>query len=137
MVVDTALILILIASLFILWYRISVKIPELVAIPDEVITARLEEDSARLRIFALRLKSYWKEGRYNEWLWKYFSKGLYRFHILLLRLDNWIITFLKTAKAHTEVTNGNGSGEYWKQLQSQPASPAPKDNRIREVRVKK
>ena len=50
MLFDLILIFISAASSVALWYRMSQKIPELVAIPDEIIVDRLHEDSARIEV---------------------------------------------------------------------------------------
>jgi len=108
MIIDITLALIFLVSLFTLWYRISIKIPELVAIPDEVITARLEENSARIRLFLLRFKIFYREGQYKIIFWKFLGKVLYRLHIILLRLDNGISAMLKRIRERGVHLNGNG-----------------------------
>lgn len=138
MILDALLGITFLGSIFALWYKLSQKLPELIAIPDEVITSRLEEDSAKYRLFVLSIKRYWKEKKYREWFWQYLSKGFHRLHILLLRLDNRIVTFLKTAKTRAGTANGNGNGDYWRRLQPENIAPkTSKDNRIQEVRIKK
>ncbi len=127
---------IFIASAVTLWYRVSGKLPELIAIPDQVITERFHEDSARLRLFVLNFKTWYREQHYREEFWKILVKVLYKLHIFLLRLDNWIVALLKGLRESGKVSNVNGNADYWKQLQREPASLI-KDNRIREVRVKK
>ena len=139
MIVDIALVIIFIAGIVTLWYRISVKIPELIAIPDEVITARLEEDSAKLRLFLLHLKFYYREKKYEEVFWRMLSKTLYKFHIGLMRLDNGTMGLLKRVRLHAGATSGNngsGNGEYWKQLKNEPSSPKKEVNRIQEIKAK-
>ena len=82
-------------SCFALWYRISQKIPEVVAIHDDVITQRLHEDSARLRIFLLHFKTFYKEAYYHNVFWNFLGKIFYKLHIFVLRIDNSLIGVLK------------------------------------------
>lgn len=84
----------------ILWYRISHKIPELVAMPDEVIIARLNEDSAQVRIFLLHIGTFWREPRYQEAFWRFCEKTLYRAHIVLMRTDNALAMLLRRVRNH-------------------------------------
>src|SRR3989344_3957974 len=138
MIIDALLALTFFASLFMLWYRVSARIPELIAIPDEVITARLEEDSAKLRLFLLQIKSYYREEKYKHTFWRVWGKTLYKVHIGLLRLDNGTLNLLKRTRERTGVVNGlNGKDNvaYWKQLKEEPhAASTPKgSNKIREI----
>lgn len=137
MPMDIALAIIFIASIVTLWYRISVKIPELIAIPDEVITARLEEDSAKLRLFLLHLKIFYREKRYEEIFWRILGKTLYKIHIGLMRLDNGMVNLLKRIRVHSTNLNGknrNGNGEYWKQLKEEPPSAKKEASCVQEVK---
>ncbi len=131
-----------IGSAGVLWYRISQKIPELVAIPDEVITQCLHEDSARVRVFILNIKNYWREKQYREPLWRFCEKIIYRLHILLLRADNGTVGLLKKVRAASGLPNDNGSanglaahaaGHKTEQVVIPPAHSI----RIQEVRRKK
>ena len=91
-------------SFFLLWYRISQKIPEIVAIHDEVITQRLHEDSARFRIFLLHVKTFYKEEYYQTIFWNCLGKVFYRVHIIVLRCDNYLIGLLKKIRTHGGLT---------------------------------
>ena len=99
MLIDILLGIIFVGSCFALWYRISEKIPQVVAIHDEVITQRLHENSARLRIFLLHFKTFYKEEYYLNLFWSFFGKVFYKLHIFVLRLDNYIISVLKKIRA--------------------------------------
>lgn len=90
---------IFVASAFALWYRISEKIPELVAIHDTIITQRLHEDSAKLRLFLLYFKTFYKEEYYLNIFWNFLGKMCYRAHIAVLRIDNGLVGFLKKIRA--------------------------------------
>lgn len=95
MLIDILLGIIFVGSCFFLWYRISEKIPEVVAIHDEVITQRLHENSARLRIFLLHVKTFYKEEYYHNLFWNFLGKIFYKLHIFVLRIDNSLLGFLK------------------------------------------
>lgn len=95
MVFDLLLIAVSCASIGILWYRISQKIPELVAIPDEIIIERLHEDSARIRVFLLSFRRRWSERAHHQLFLRYAEKALYKTHILVLRFDNGMMALLK------------------------------------------
>ena len=139
MIIGFSLLAVFLISVFMLWYRISEKIPELIAVPDQVIVERLHEDSAKIRIFMLDAKKWYKEKHYEQTFWNFCGKTLYKFHILLLRTDNGTVAFLKKVRAHGGINEiGNGNGEYWKKLQRGLSSTrAAKDNKIHEVRAKK
>lgn len=106
MLIDTSLALVFLGGLFLLWYRLSLKIPELVAIPDQVITERFHEDSARLRLFVLHIKTYYREEKHKLIFWKFIGKTLYKFHLLLLRVDNGTVSVLRKVKEHGVAING-------------------------------
>lgn len=95
MLFDLALLLVCIGSAAVLWYRVSQKIPELVAIPDEVIVDRLHEDSARIRVFLLTLRRSWRDGEHWLAILRYAERALYRTHILLMKADNWMMGVVK------------------------------------------
>ena len=109
-----------------LWYIISLKIPELVAVSDSVIVERLHEDSARVRIFLLHFKTFYREGRYRIWFWKFYGKVLYRVHIFLLRWDNTVVRVLQKIRVTGGAENDTPekvvsiSEEYWLQLRRDP-----------------
>lgn len=167
MVLDILLAISFIGSAGFLWYRISEKIPELVAIPDEVIVSRLREDSARVRVFLLQFRVFVRERRWREPCLRLCEKILHRFHIWLLRLDNTVALLLKKVRGLAGLANGNNNGAsdaipesadeglmqvggYWTHLkrgESQDAPTleensalrprAPRAGRMQEVRMKK
>lgn len=109
MVFDLALVLVGITSGVLLWHRISQKIPELVAIPDEVIVHRLHEDSARIRVILLGFRRAWREREHHQVLLRYSERALYRAHIFILRADNGMVVLLKKIRAVLDTmseTNG-------------------------------
>lgn len=133
MIIDIALAFLFLASITILWYRVSIRIPELVAIPDMVITERLLQDSAKMRLFILRLKSLYHERRITESFYRFLAKIVYRLHIMILRFDNSLVLYLK--KIHFKGAFTNGNGEYWKKLHLESKTPVPA-TRIEEVKRK-
>ena len=96
------LIILFAGSMGALWRRISEKIPELVAIPDEVIVARLHEDSARVRIFLLHAKTFWREPRYRIVFWRFCEKICYRIHIIFLKMDNGLMALVKKVRSYAD-----------------------------------
>ena len=108
---DLFLIILFAGSIGVLWHRISEKIPELVAIPDDVIVARLHEDSARVRIFALHAKTFWREPRYRLLFWRFCEKICYRGHIALLRTDNGLMILAKKVRGYAGIASAEGNGE--------------------------
>ena len=139
MIIDITLLFIFLVGAGALWFKITQKIPELIAIPDQVITERLHEDSAQVRLFILHLKIFFKEAKYKDVFLKIVGRALYKFHIVVLRTDNFLVRWLqkiKTAGAFNG--NGNTNGDYWKQLQERVFDSATsKDSRMQEVRKKK
>ena len=99
MLFDVTLILVSAASGITLWYRISQKIPQLVAIPDEIIIDRLHEDSARIRVFLLSFRRYWREREHHQMLLRYAEKALYKLHIFMLKADNRLVLLVKKVRA--------------------------------------
>ena len=149
---DALLSVAFVGSAGVLWYRISQRIPELVAIPDEVIVERLHEDSARIRVFLLNLKRWWREEQYRRPLWKFCEKIIYRLHILLLRVDNGTVGLLKKVRVLGGLPNGNGNGNgngneadrHEAAAEERPTAvaastmmPLPRSGRIQEVRRRK
>lgn len=131
MIINALFALIFLASIATLWYRVSIRIPELVAIPDMVITERLLQDSAKMRLFILRLKSLYHERRITESFYRFLAKIVYRLHIMILRFDNSLVSYLK--KIHSKGAFTNGNGEYWRKLHSEPRAPVLA-TRIEEVK---
>lgn len=139
MIVEITLLLIFLAGAGGLWYKITQKIPELVAIPDQVITERMHEDSAKIRLFLLHLKTFYREAKYKDVFLKVVGRALYKLHIVVLRIDNFVVRILQKIKTSGAFNgNGNTNGDYWKQLQESVSSPVEsKSLRIQEVRKKR
>lgn len=109
MLFNLFLVIIFAGSVGVLWHRISEKIPELVAIPDEVIVARLHEDSARVRIFLLHAKTFWREPRYRLIFWRFCEKICYRIHIIFLKMDNGLMALAKKVRSHGDIAGAEES----------------------------
>lgn len=120
MIIDGFLLALFAVGFFTLWYKVSLKLPELIAIPDPVITTRLREDSAKWRMRLIHFRSLLKDQRYKESFRNFFGKILYRIHIVLLRIDNGIVSLLKRTKANGGVMSGKAIGE-----ESPPSLPLP------------
>ena len=136
MIIDVILGIVFLGSAFTLWCLVSQKIPGAVAIHDEVITQRLHENSARLRIFLLHFKTFYKEEYYHNLFWNFLGKIFYKLHIFILRIDNGLIGFLKkirsrggfaglsmseqemhgAATADTHTLEEQKAGDYWNAL---------------------
>lgn len=136
MVFTLFLFTVFIASLGILWYRVSLKLPQLVLIPDWVITERLHRESARLNLFLIHFKSFLKEKRHWDFFWNFAAKAVYRTHLFLLRIDNAALVFLRKIREEGRVVNMNA--EYWKQLgrQTPENGEERKNERIEEIHPK-
>ena len=119
------LVILFIGSVGVLWHRISEKIPELVAIPDEVIVARLHEDSARVRIFLLHARTFWREPRYRESFWRFCEKICYRAHIIFLKMDNKLMIWAKRARANAGTANA----------ETLDSAPIPREERMAEIEI--
>lgn len=133
-------------SIGMLWYRISRMLPQLASIPDEVITERLHEESAKLRLVLIHLKSFLKEKRHWDFFWNFVAKTLYKTHILLLRIDNAAVVYMRKIREEGRVVNINA--DYWKQLGQHVSDEAQeimdpdpsilsKNERVEEIRPKR
>ena len=142
MAIDIAFFFLFLTSSLLLWHRLSLKLPELIAIPDQVITERLYEDSARLRLFVLHLKTYYREGTYKRVFWKYIAKILQKTHLSLMRLDNWVVQHSRSLKQNGEVSEKESipelsSPDYWQKPQKEEVTTTPEisvKSRIEEIR---
>lgn len=129
------------ACFFILGHRVSQKIPQLAAVPDQVITARFEEDSARIRLLILNVRAFYRDGKFKALFWDYTEKAFRRLHITLMRLDNLVVSILERVKKNNGARNGMANGAL-PQANIDPISertnvfPAPQ-RRIDEIRPKK
>ncbi len=128
---------------YLLWSLLSQKIPQLVAIPDQVITERLHEDSAKLRLFLLHFKTFYREKKYQHYLWRHLGKVLYRLHLILLKVDNGVATLLKSIRARGIMISGvqEIAKEVEQKIEQHPVTPriytrARAQYRIQEVRQK-
>ncbi|KKW18536.1 MAG: hypothetical protein A2131_00630 [Candidatus Sungbacteria bacterium GWC2_49_10] len=79
------------ASGVFLWRFLRERIPQALAIPDEIILERFREDAKKNRLWTLPLKVLYEEVHFWKFLRLYWARILYRIHIRLLRLDNRIL----------------------------------------------
>ena len=136
MFINIILLVIFLGSLFAVWYKISQRIPRLIAVSDEAIASYLKEESSKLHFFAVEIKSFYKDKRYKEWLRDVWAKLLYRFHILLLRVDNKITTVLKDLRvSNTKVVESRT--ENITEIRPEEKAVPSKISRIQEVRIRR
>ena len=102
MVFNLFLLVVFIASAIVVWYRVSVKIPELAAVPEDVLAEQFYRDSAKVRFFIRRARDFYQEKQYQEIILRFSSRTLYKTHIILLRLDNGIVRLLKKIREKKE-----------------------------------
>ncbi len=95
MAVTLILGLVFFISSLVLWYRVSQRLPELIAIPEDAIRGRLAEgDTAVIRLI-MRVRALWDE-RYLQVLARSLgAKGLQKIHIVLMRLDNGVVGIMR------------------------------------------
>ncbi|MEK7541755.1 MAG: hypothetical protein AAB533_02820 [Patescibacteria group bacterium] len=144
MLFDLTLIAAGVSSSAVLWYRVSQKIPELVAISDDIIIDRLHEDSARVRVFILNARRYWRQREHHQFLLRHTDRALHRLHIMMMRADNGVVAFHKKVRVLLGETNGVngaiGTSEVGPLSQPDPPSamtPSPSHPRVSEVRRKR
>ena len=145
MYIDIILGLVFTASLYILWQRVTRKIPELAAIPDKEVSVLLEENTAklyRLILHVFHFRIFYRERHYQDKFWNFAVKVIFRVHILLLRLDNGLMGILKRIRINREgVEPGNIPGDYIKQLRvpvsSEGEFPDERKNAMQEVRQRR
>ncbi|MDP3710621.1 MAG: hypothetical protein Q8R29_02740 [bacterium] len=139
MIINLILLAIFLSSFFIVWCRVSQGIPRLATVSEEAIAAYLKEESSKLHFFVVEIKSFYRDKKYKEWLRVVWAKLLYRFHILLLKVDNKITTILKDLRAIDikTVENKVESLSIIEIKSEKEVITSPKTHRIQEVRVRK
>lgn len=110
MLIDITLIFLFVAATATVWYFVSLKIPELVAIPDEVINERLAEDSARFRLITVNIKGFYRQRGYLLLLLQFLVKILHKLHIVFLKIDNRVVSLLKRIREKNSGMVGNMGG---------------------------
>jgi len=105
MFIDIILGLVFLAGLLGLAYAVSLKIPKLAGVSDSVIRESLKEDSAKIRLFVLHLKTFYQEDKLKDFFYGILAKLIYKFHIFILRFDNSMLSYLKKIR---NSTNGLG-----------------------------
>lgn len=115
------------------------KMPQLAAIPEYIIAERLHARSAKFRLFIFHFKSFFRERRYWEVILRITGKTLYRVHIVVLRMDNSLMAFLKKLRANG-FANGNGTeavGSHEYLINAQEKISMTNQKEIQEVRPRK
>lgn len=139
MVINLILLAIFLGSIFAVWYKISQRIPKLAMVSEEAIASYLKEESTKLHFWVVEIRSFYKEGRYKEWLRNVWAKFLYRLHIVLLKLDNKVTTVLKNLrtleKPAEKAENINTIQAIAEKVEEKNVSQ--KITRVQEVRVRK
>ena len=129
--------IVFLASACALWYRISLKLPQLVAIPDDIVTSRLHRDSSRWHLMVIHFRSLWREKYFQNLLANAIAKVLHKLHIGLLKIDNALVSVLRKLRYE----NGNLKGAYTSLVTQEPkngvqrsaAPAAPSPRRMSEV----
>ena len=105
MYIDIFLGFVVVVSIYMVWKRITGKIPALILIPDRDLSELLEENTAKFQLFFLHLfhfRSFYRERHYHEKIRRIISKFIYKFHINLLRFDNSVLRLLKRVRSEHE-----------------------------------
>ena len=98
MLIDITLLLVFVASLSTLIFFVSHKIPQLVAIPDDVIRERLSEDSAKFRLVTVNIREFYRKRGYFLLFLQFLGKLLHKLHIAFLKIDNWVVLKLRRVR---------------------------------------
>lgn len=142
MYIDILLALACVFSFYILWRRVSEKMPELELIPDQDLSILLEENTEKLQRFFLHLlhfRSFYRERHYHEKLRSFATKMLLKVHILVLRIDNGIVALTARLRAESiaKVEQVVDRKEYVSQLQERERPDRESVNRVEEVRPRR
>lgn len=142
MYIDILLALACVFSFYILWRRVSEKMPELELIPDQDLSILLEENTEKLQRFFLHLfhfRSFYRERHYHEKLRSFATKMLLKVHILVLRIDNGIVALTARLRVESvaQVEQVVDRKEYFSQQQAREKSNGESVNRVEEVRPRR
>ena len=150
MYIDIFLALSFCISTYVLWQRISEKIPELTLIPDQDLSVLVEENTAKLQLFFLNLfhfRSFYRERHYHGKVRLIAAKLLYKIHIAILRFDNGIIRMIKRMRSGSEaaVPQSDERADLatavrnveFASVQESMQPVSEKTNRVQEVRTRK
>ena len=123
-IVDILLGVVFIASVAVFWYRVSLRGQELAAASNTLVETRLRQDFARIRALGSEVLTFYRNEHVRE-ATKYFGgKLLYRLHIFLLRLDNKIVSWLKSVRGNGNGINGSASNGNGPKYSWQDVNPA-------------
>jgi len=88
--IDSLLGLLFLASAYALWKSLRGVIPQALSVSDEAFMARFEEDAKKNLFWKALFRFYHGEIEYAVFFRRRLGRVLYRSHIMLLRLDNWV-----------------------------------------------
>lgn len=139
MIVNIVLGVLFLGSTGMLLFLFRGKMPQLAAIPEYIIAERLHARSAKFRLFIFHFKSFFRERRYWEVILRITGKTLYRIHIVVMRVDNGLVTLLKKLRANgfahgNGISSVAGSHEYLNNLRERLP---PSNQELHEVRPRK
>ena len=143
MYIDILLAAAFVVSCYLLWRRISEKMPELAAMPDQEVSVMLQENTAKIQVFALHLfhfRSFYRERHYQDKCWNFLAKMFFKIHIFVLRLDNGLIGLVKKIRLKTEPRQNANPVDFFKELQEKEEVQSvvqPKGQRMNEIRIKR
>ncbi|MEK7560881.1 MAG: hypothetical protein AAB539_02895 [Patescibacteria group bacterium] len=121
MILDFAFGLTFLGALSFLAGRITPKLRELGAVPEETIVMRLHENPSKARLFLLHFKTLYQKRYHHLLFLNFLGKAAHRLHIRLLRLDNGIVRLVKRIRARYE-TLGGKNGTSWRDMIEIPAA---------------
>ena len=98
------------------------KIPQLIAIPDAVISQRLKEDSWRLHMFVLHVRAFCRRSAAPAgFAAHFFIRFLYGFHLVLLAGDKLLMRAMRTLR---ERDLSSMHADYWNEVR-RPVERSP------------
>lgn len=139
MYIDILLALACVLSFYVLWRRVSEKMPELELIPDQDLSVLLEENTEKLQRFFLHIfhfRSFYRNRHYHEKLRSFATKLLLKAHILVLRIDNCLVGLMKRLRAESiaQVEQAADRKEYLIEASEREKPNMESVNRVEEVR---
>lgn len=125
MILTIILFAVFIGASVMLWRKVMQKIPQLVAIPDAVISQRLKEDSWRLHMLVLHVRAFCRRGAAPAGFAAHFLiRFLYGLHLIVLAGDKLLMRVMRTLR---ERDLSSIRADYWNQIRKpmQGSSEAP------------
>jgi hypothetical protein len=107
MIVDITFIVVFLGSLGAVAHIVNQKSVALATVSDATVTAYFEKRLGWALVVYRRVDHFLRDGRYKGKLLEYSCRVLHRAHILLMRLDNGVVSILRKMRTKAG-TNGNG-----------------------------